>query len=353
MPINRNKYVDVNSQDTPIIKYIKVSDMRFGLDLGCFIPEIDSDGILDSANKSVYVANFIGVKGITGNFAYLFSDMPVLKALFPDLETLSGAINMFYSSNIEEVTLNKLREISALGGQNCFRECESLAGIDMPSLVLIGDYGCENFVYGDGSLKYFKAPVLTSVGERGLSGCCMNCYGLEIVDLRNLTTIGNYGMYQAFSGCTSLVSLNLSGVETIDRGALSYICYGDTNLESVDLSGLVEIPREGLSNAFNNCKKLETVVLSSVEKIRYYRALYRAFFGDTALKELSFPALKDVTDEHDVNTNQFNNMLERCSGVTVHFPSNMESVIGSWSDVTSGFGGTDTTVLFDLPSTGE
>ena len=45
-------------------------------------------------------------------------------------------------------------------------------------------------------------------------------------------------------------------------------------------------------------------------------------------------------------------MLQGVSGCTVHFPSNLQSVIGSWSDVTNGFGGTNTTVLFDLPSTG-
>jgi hypothetical protein len=44
-------------------------------------------------------------------------------------------------------------------------------------------------------------------------------------------------------------------------------------------------------------------------------------------------------------------MLPGVTGCTVHFPSNLQSVIGSWADVTEGFGGTNTTVLFDLPAT--
>ena len=44
-------------------------------------------------------------------------------------------------------------------------------------------------------------------------------------------------------------------------------------------------------------------------------------------------------------------MLQGVTGCTVHFPSNLQSVIGSWSDVTAGFGGTNTTVLYDLPAT--
>jgi hypothetical protein len=44
-------------------------------------------------------------------------------------------------------------------------------------------------------------------------------------------------------------------------------------------------------------------------------------------------------------------MLQGVTGCTVHFPSNLQSVIGSWSDVTARFGGTNTTVLFDLTAT--
>ena len=44
-------------------------------------------------------------------------------------------------------------------------------------------------------------------------------------------------------------------------------------------------------------------------------------------------------------------MLQSVTGCIVHFSSNLQSVIGSWADVTAGFGGTNTTVLFDLTAT--
>jgi hypothetical protein len=74
-----------------------------------------------------------------------------------------------------------------------------------------------------------------------------------------------------------------------------------------------------------------------------------AFQGCTKLKTLSFPAL--TSNSFGSYTNQFNNMLSGVTGCKVHFPSNLQSVIGSWSSVTSGFTGTNTTVLFDLPAT--
>ena len=43
-------------------------------------------------------------------------------------------------------------------------------------------------------------------------------------------------------------------------------------------------------------------------------------------------------------------MLSGCSNVTVHFPAEWQTAMSTWSNVTNGFGGTNTTVLFDLPN---
>jgi hypothetical protein len=78
-------------------------------------------------------------------------------------------------------------------------------------------------------------------------------------------------------------------------------------------------------------------------------AMHNTFYACTALTSVEFPALKSTS--FGSYTNQFNSMLSGVTGCTVHFPSNLESVIGSWSSVTAGFGGTNTTVLFDLSAT--
>ena len=77
--------------------------------------------------------------------------------------------------------------------------------------------------------------------------------------------------------------------------------------------------------------------------------MQRCFQNCTHLTSISFPALTSTS--FGSFTNQFNNMLYGVTGCTVHFPSNLQSVIGSWADVTNGFGGTNTTVSFDLPAT--
>jgi hypothetical protein len=73
-------------------------------------------------------------------------------------------------------------------------------------------------------------------------------------------------------------------------------------------------------------------------------AFREAFAGNDYVASISFPSLSNLGNY----TNQFDDMLDSCSDVTVHFPAALQSVIGSWASVQNGFGGTNTTVLFDL-----
>ena len=168
----------------------------------------------------------------------------------------------------------------------------------------------------------------------------------------NAKDISAYALRNAFYGCTNLTSVDLSSLSTISGKDVLYYAFNEcTKLTSVNLSSLSTISGDSaLRNAFYGCTNLTSVDLSSLSTISGDSALRYAFYWCTNLKELSFPAL--TSESFGSNTNQFNSMLRGVTGCTVHFPSNLESVIGSWSDVTSGFGGkSNTTVLFDLPAT--
>ena len=167
----------------------------------------------------------------------------------------------------------------------------------------------------------------------------------------NATDIAQYAMYYAFYGCTGLTSLDLSSLTTISGyRAIYQTFYNCTGLTSVDLSSLTTISGpNAMYYAFYGCTGLTSVDLSSLTTVSGEQAIANAFRGCTKLKTLSFPSL--TSNSFGSNTNQFYNMLSGVTGCTVHFPSNLQSVIGSWSDVTAGFGGTNTTVLFDLPAT--
>ena len=139
--------------------------------------------------------------------------------------------------------------------------------------------------------QFWEVPMeLTETGEYGFPTSNFN---VKLPD--DVTGIGEYGLYHCFSNCKTITSFESNNVTSIDRYGLTW-CFSFTKITS-----------------------------------------------------LSFPAL--TSSSFGSNTNQFNNMLTGVTGCTVHFPSNLQSVIGSWDSVTNGFGGTNTTVLFDLPAT--
>lgn len=163
----------------------------------------------------------------------------------------------------------------------------------------------------------------------------------------NATDIGAYALIYAFFNSTGLTSVDLSSLESVSGSYAFYYAFSSTGLTSVDLGGLTTITA---SNAFNNAfgTGLTSVDLSSLESVSGSYAFYFAF-TNTSLSSLSFPSL--TSNSFGSYTDQFHSMLNGVNNCTVHFPSNLQSVIGSWLDVTSGFGGTNTTVLFDLPAT--
>lgn len=142
-----------------------------------------------------------------------------------------------------------------------------------------------------------------------------------------------------------------SGYITASMQHLAFQC----PLDEIQFPELEEVTAASFfSRAFQGVIIGNTGTLSSVEfpklKIISGSVCFNyAFSLRTTLQSLSFPAL--ISTGFGSYTNQFNSMLNGVTGCTVHFPSNLQSVIGSWTHVTNGFGGTNTTVLFDLPAT--
>lgn len=159
-----------------------------------------------------------------------------------------------------------------------------------------------------------------------------------------VTTITQF--YSDPSSCPSI--LNFGAMTTVSfPNALQNL----TNLQKVLFPDVTSL---SLKAAFKGCTSLSVVYMPKVNTLPSNAlagtaSTGGAFSGCTSLTTLSFPALTSTS--FGSYTNQFNYMLKGVTGCTVHFPSNLQSVIGSWSSVTSGFSGTNTTVLFDLPAT--
>ena len=194
---------------------------------------------------------------------------------------------------------------------------------------------------------------IIDIGSYGLYYAFYNYTPLTSISFPALTTIsGSYGLYSAFEGCTSLTSISFPALTTISSPRGLYTAFkGCTSLTSISFPALTELLGQyALFNTFSNCTSLVTVsfpVLSNISSTgALSKAFNEAFSGCTSLTSIYFNAL--TTTSFGTKKDQFDNMLTGCKNVTVHFPFDLESTMSSWSSVTNGFGGTNTTVLFDL-----
>lgn len=208
-------------------------------------------------------------------------------------------------------------------------------------------------VYGFPAQSFvFSLPSgATDVSSYALARALYGCASLTSVDLSSLTTVsGEYAFNYAFYGCTSLTSVDLSSLTAVSGTgayAFSSAFQNCANLTSVDFSSLTTVSAgNAFRYAFQESTSLTSVSFPALSVLGETSVFFRAFYKCTSLTSLSFPAL--TTSSFGSYTNQFSNMLYGVTGCTVHFPAAIRNTIGSWADVTGGFGGTNTTVLFDL-----
>lgn len=226
------------------------------------------------------------------------------------------------------IDLSSLTKVSGLNAFNgCFSSCTGITGVNFNNLTAItGDHAFSD-AFSRSGLTSLSMPVLTSLSGGGFTctAMCYNCTNLTTVDLHSLTAV------TSVRNCENMF-------------------YGCTGLTSIDLSSLTALGANyAMSNIFHGCTSITSMIFPSLTTIPNYGVLDNSFSGCTNLTTLSFPSLTSTS--FGTQTNQFNNMLQGVTGCTVHFPSNIQSKIGSWASVTGGFSGTNTTVLFDLPAT--
>lgn len=133
---------------------------------------------------------------------------------------------------------------------------------------------------------------------------------------------GTNAMYYAFSGCTGVTSFDLPRFKTMNS-AFTRTCEGCTSLTTVKVPSLKYIGSGSANSTFRGC-----ISLSSI----YFPAINNSSFGSNL---------------------SLNAMCTNCVNITLHFPSNVQSIVEGLTgySTTAPFGATSGTVLFDLPAT--
>lgn len=150
------------------------------------------------------------------------------------------------------------------------------------------------------------------------------------------------------NGTPNLYKVNFDTITYMaTQSAIPTLCQNCSNLREISFASLTGISMGGLNGTFKNCTSLKTATFPALSLVGPSQT--NIFEGCTSLQHLYFPAMGATGHSYDM----FKNMLLGVTGCTVHFPENTESDLtsGDYAAFSNGFGGTNTTILFDLPAT--
>lgn len=247
-----------------------------------------------------------------------------------------------------------LSSLETISGQYAFDwafvKCSGITGVDLSSLTTVsGNYACQNMFQYCTGLTSISLPSLKAISG---SGACQRmfqyCTGLTEINLKIQAISGGTATTNMFGVCTNISNLDFSSLITVNayNGAdnMFNTCNG---LVSANLSSFIMAGGQGCCQAmFTGCSSLASVDISHLAKI-VSGSLVQMFRNCISLTSLSFDNLAYTTS--NIN-GAFQNTLQGVTGCTVHFPSDWQTDMASYSNITNGLGGINTTVLFDLPA---
>jgi len=278
---------------------------------------VDANGVLQNS------ANFIDLTGASDigayvlNYAYAHTVFPANTVITIPFTIVNGSYALqrcFYTDNQHNNYNN------------------NIIGFSCPNLKIISGYGVFAYAFQDGG-RYLTNINLDSLEEISGNGACESMF-----------TCGNqYGPH-------SLTQASLPKLKKITntKGCCNMFWY-QINLSSFEMPELEIVTGGQACEGMLNATAITSFKFQSLNLLTGTYALRQMFSYCSNLQSLWFYALN--TDSFGTTTNQFSRMLTSNATVTVHFPIRIQSTIGSWSDVTSGFAGTNTTVLFDIVTT--
>jgi len=260
--------------------------------------------------------------GVTDVSGYAYADVQV-PTTAPDYyvgKTKDSNNKLVTGGDI--INLNGISDLSSYClYYSYYRGINQTVDITLPETVS-GDWACGWMFASSSCVTAIIRGAKYITGSNSLDHMFNACGNLTSLTFDSLVSVTQFqGMHQFCNACNKLETLSFPSLKTSGSYSLAQLCNSSGNLKKVYFPSLSSVGSSSFAMAFTFDSKLEDV-----------------FFY--ALNTNSFST-----------TDCFASMLSSDSNVTVHFPMRIQSTIGSWTDVVNGFGGTNTTVLFDIVTT--
>jgi len=342
------------------------------------ITEITVNAVTSSIDANITAGNIkkdVTILGVTGNYegsapsgtvnitsngthdvsAYASADVQVPTTV-PDFYLVRNKVGTELSmpSSPPLMSFSGITKINEYALEYAYCNATNMTGVvDMSSVTTIVGSACYYAFYKSG-ITGVNLSGLTRLYASALTYAFAYTSNLSCaIDLTSLTTVDNYALQYCFF-LSAITSIDVSGYvgSATTTSAFNSICKFCYYLTSADFSSIVEM---NLQSAFEGCSALTTVKLDSIRRFVNANCGSKTFASCTSLQHLYFPAL--LATGYNMTTNKacIKDMLSGVTGCTIHFPKNLDPQTGNQkiSGMTGypNFGGTNTVLLYDLPST--
>lgn len=295
-------------------------------------------------------------------FASAFTDTLLEEINFPNLVNIrNSCFSSIYtgfdwqSYSLKSFSAPNIRYIPYGAFSYAFNGVKSLTTFDINvnAGVDTSSHNAFNKAFGSTGLTNFTLLNVSMIGENTFYQTFYNSHNLTNVVLKgetpfNISTYGSNSFYGFCQNCSNLSDVTLDVRETNDttstssRGAFNNAFLNCYNLVNVNMHYLRQLGYNTLNSTFRNCTNLTYFSFDHLYSTK--RSSLTNTFAYSGMQNLYFPS---------VNNAQVSNfgtgMLSGVNDCIVHFPNSFNR-ISTWADVLAGFGGTNTTILFDLPS---
>ena len=274
------------------------------------------------------------ISRIQGNIADAYDALEAKGATMPIIEysaSLVSAIDTIPENSRYGCSFNNL--LGPVNSSGTYVHDEGPSILSFNSIKYISSSWCLAY-------KFFNHTNIEEISFPDLE----NVQGLE--SLSNAFAAPNFSDLSIYK----LTTVSFPKLVTVGQQCLWYTFSYQKSLTTVSFPELTRlVVSQSMGYCFYGCAALTTIVFPKLSDLTTNSALLDNCFAYSGLQSLSFPALTSTS--FGSSTQQFHNMLRGVTGCTVHFPSNLQSIISSWTDIVNGFGGTNTTILFDLTAT--
>ena len=278
---------------------LNTDDMEFGVrEREAYL---EAKKIMNEKFIDIYINN----KKIKFNFKYKSKEIGDIKVKFILKKPLITTSNMFREcSSLASIDLSLFNSININNTSWMFNQCSSLEEINFSSFNTSKVKDMNAMFFGCSSLESLDLCSFDTTKVKNMNWMFQSCSSLKSLDLSSFNTSNVEAMAGMFNGCFALKRIDLTSFDTTNVKVMTWMFQACSSLKLLDLSSFNTINVKNMKYMFNACSSLISLDLSSFNT-NHVMCMTGMFWQCASLKSLDLSSFK-------TNFTEMDKIFEKC-----------------------------------------